>query len=104
MAGSSEFIVLTIALALMAGVLLIIGGLLRLGILADFLSRPVLDGFMVGVAISIVIGQLSKIVGYEPEGYRFVPDMIQFVTHIGDIHLPTFVVGVTSLVLLFFIA
>ena len=101
MAGSPEFIVLTIALALMAGVLLIIGGLLRLGILADFLSRPVLDGFMVGVAISIAIGQLSKIVGYEPEGYRFVPDLIQFVTHIGDIRLPTFVVGVTSLVLLF---
>ena len=99
--GSPEFIVLSIALALMVGVLLIIGGILRLGVLADFLSRPVLDGFVVGVAISIVIGQLDKILGFEPEGYDFVPDAVQFVTHIGQTNQLTLIVGLISLALLF---
>lgn len=100
-AGSPEFIVTTIALALVVGIVLIIGGFLKLGILADFLSRPVLDGFVVGVAISIAIGQLDKILGFEPEGYDFVPDFIQFITHIDQAYLPAVVVGLVSLALLF---
>jgi SulP family sulfate permease len=100
-AGSPEFIILTIALALIVGILLIIGGFLKLGVLADFLSRPVLDGFVVGVAISIVVGQLDKILGFEPAGYDFVPDVIQFITHIGQAHLATVIVGLVSLGLLF---
>lgn len=99
--GSAEFILLTIALALMVGVFMIIGGLLKLGVLADFLSRPVLDGFVVGVAISIAVGQLDKILGFEPEGYDFVPDVLQFITHLNQIHMATFVIGMISLALLF---
>ena len=57
---SGEWVVLSIALALMVGVFLIIGGFLRLGVLADFLSRPVLDGFVVGVAISIAVGSWTR--------------------------------------------
>ena len=49
--GSQEFVIMTIALALMVGLMLILGGFLKLGVLADSLSRPVLDGFVVGVAI-----------------------------------------------------
>lgn len=100
-AGSEEFILLTIALAFMVGLLSIVGGLLRLGVLADFLSRPVLDGFIVGVAISIAIGQLDKIVGFAPQGYDFVPEILLFVRDIGMVHGPTFVVGTLSLLLLF---
>jgi len=98
---SQEWVLLTIALALMVGVLLILGGFLRLGVLADFLSRPVLDGFVVGVAISIAVGQLDKVLGYEPEGYNFVPDLVQFIAHINLIHWPTAIVGGISLALLF---
>ncbi len=100
-AGSPEFIVLTIALALTVGVMLIIGGFLKLGVLADFLSRPVLDGFVVGVAISIAVGQLDKILGYEPQGYDLVPDMLLIISDIGMTNLPTLVVGSISLALLF---
>ncbi len=100
-AGSPEFIMLTIALALMTGILLIISGFLHLGVLADFLSRPVLDGFIVGVAISIAVGQLDKILGFEPEGYSFVPDSIQFLTHLGQTNVLTLLVGSISLALLF---
>jgi SulP family sulfate permease len=99
--GSPEFIVLTIALALMVGVMLIIGGFLRLGVLADFFSRPVLDGFVVGVAFSILVGQLGKILGFEPEGYDFMPDILLIISNIGMTHLPTLAVGSISLALLF---
>lgn len=99
--GSAEFIILTIALAIVAGIFLIIGGFLKLGVLADFLSRPVLDGFVVGVAISIAVGQLDKILGFVPEGYDFVPETIQFITHLGQTHTATFLVGFASLLLLF---
>lgn len=100
--GSEEFIILTIALALMVGIMMIIGGLLRLGVLADFLSRPVLDGFVVGVAISIAVGQLDKLLGYEVEGgYDFIPEILLLIRDIGMIHWPTFIVGMVSLILLF---
>ncbi len=99
--GSPEFIILSIALALMVGIILIIGGFLRLGVLADFLSRPVLDGFVVGVAISIAVGQLDKVLGFEPDGYDFIPDVLLFVTNLDMIHWPTLVVGAISLALLF---
>ena len=99
--GSPEFIILTIALALMVGLFLILGGFLRLGVLADFLSRPVLDGFVVGVAISIAVGQLDKLLGYEAGGYDFVPEVLRLIKDIGMIHWPTFIVGLVSLALLF---
>ena len=101
-AGSPEFVVMTIALALVVGIMLIIGGFLKLGVLADFLSRPVLDGFVVGVAISIAVGQLDKLLGYEPEGgYDFVPDILLLIKDIGMVDWPTLVVGLASLALLF---
>jgi high affinity sulfate transporter 1 len=98
---SEEWVLLSIALALMVGIFLILGGFLRLGVLADFLSRPVLDGFVVGVAVSIAVGQLDKILGYEPEGYYFVPDLLKFIFHLNLIHWPTAIVGAVSLALLF---
>lgn len=101
-AGSPAFIVLTIALALVTGILLILGGLLRLGVLADFLSRPVLDGFVVGVAITIAVGQLDKLLGFQAEGvYDLTPQIVTIARHIGMTHWPTLVVGLLSLALLF---
>lgn len=99
--GSAEFILLTIVLALVVGVMLIIGGFLKLGVLADFLSRPVLDGFVVGVAISIAVGQLDKILGFAPDGYAFVPDMLQFIARLNQTDIPTLLVGGICLALLF---
>jgi SulP family sulfate permease len=101
-AGSPEFITLSIALALVVGILLIIGGLLHLGVLADFLSRPVLDGFVVGVAISIAVGQLDKIMGFSVESpYKLAPDLLVIAANLDMIDWPTFFVGAASLGLLF---
>lgn len=102
-AGSDEFISLTIMLAILVGLLLIIGGLLRAGVLADFFSKPVLDGFIVGVAITIVVGQLDKLLGYEVEELEFIPDILVLFKDFGMTHWPTLVIGLVSLALLFLI-
>ncbi len=100
--GSANFITLSILLAMIVGGLLIGASFLRLGLLADFLSRPVLDGFVVGVAISIAIGQLDKLFGFAPiSNYNFIPDVLLFVRDVGLIHWPTFIVGAVSLAMLF---
>jgi high affinity sulfate transporter 1 len=100
--GSPDFILLTILLALIVGVMLIGAGILRLGMLADFLSRPVLDGFVFGVALSVAIGQLDKIFGFEPEKtFDFLPGVLLFIRDIELINVPTMIVGLTSLALLF---
>ena len=100
--GSDEFIALTITLAILTGIVLFLSGLLRLGVLADFLSKPVLGGFVVGLAITIAVGQLDKILGYEPrEANDFIPEILVLLTDIGKIHWATFVVGAVSLALLF---
>jgi len=87
----------------MTGLFLVIGGLLRLGILADFLSRPVLDGFVVGVAITVVVGQLDKMLGYEaPETeLAFIPEVLALLSDIAMTHWATLAVGLVSLALLF---
>jgi len=104
-AGTDEWIALTAALAIMTGVFLVIGGLLRLGVLADFLSRPVLDGFVVGVAITVAVGQLDKMLGYELAEVEldFIPDVLVLISDLGMTHWPTLVVGLVSLALLFLI-
>jgi high affinity sulfate transporter 1 len=102
-AGSDDFINLTITLALLTGLVLIISGLLRLGVLADFLSKPVLGGFVIGLAISIAVGQLDKVLGYEAEVpvLNFIPDLLAIIADLGMTHLPTLIVGAVSLALLF---
>ena len=103
--GTEEWIALTAALAILTGLFLVIGGLLRLGILADFLSRPVLDGFVVGVAITVVVGQLDKMLGYEAAEteLEFMPEILALLADLAMTHWPTLVVGLVSLALLFII-
>ena len=55
----------TAALALVTGIVALVAGLLRLGFLASFISEPVLKGFIVGLALTIIIGQVPKLFGIE---------------------------------------
>jgi len=60
----ARYLDLSITLSLVVGTLCISGGILRLGAVANFLSRPVLIGFLNGMALTIVSGQLGKICGF----------------------------------------
>lgn len=59
-AGSQRYLALTIALAIMCGVALVVAGLARLGFIAKFLAKPVLDGFIIGLAFTIAIGRRAS--------------------------------------------
>ncbi len=68
--NESLYTTLAVALAVFSGVACIVAGMFRLGFLADFLGKPVLVGFMNGIAISIVLGQIGKVFGFSIESGR----------------------------------
>ena len=73
-------------LALMTGVLALAAGLLRLGFLANFISEPVLKGFIIGLALTIIIGQVPKLLGIEKEEGDFFEQLWGVITNLGDTH------------------
>jgi high affinity sulfate transporter 1 len=92
---------LSVTLALLAGVLCIGASFLKLGALADFLSKPILVGFLNGIALSILLGQIGNIFGYSITAGGIVPRLIEFIGKLGATHWPTLAVGFgTFLVLL----
>src|SRR5512139_1747798 len=70
--GSPEYAGATITLALLSGLLLLGMGLLRLGFLANFLSHPVISGFITASAVQIAAGQLAPVLGIKAEGETFL--------------------------------
>ena len=97
----STFYALTAGLALLSGAVFVIAGLARLGFLADFMSRPVLAGFIVGLAMTIAAGQLHKLFGIHHTGENFFGDIGAVVGHLDETVVATLVVGFGSLALLF---
>lgn len=61
--GSDRFMAMTAALAITTGLAALLAGILRLGFLANFISEPVIKGFIVGLALTIIIGQVPKLLG-----------------------------------------
>jgi high affinity sulfate transporter 1 len=100
-ADAESFVELTVALMIVVGVVLALAAVAKLGILAEFLSEPVLKGFITGVAITIVGGQLGKVLGVEAEGEGFIAEMVDLGRHVGDAHGATIVVGLICLAALF---
>lgn len=93
----ARFIQLTVLLAFMAGVLLMIGGLLKFGSIAKFLSEPVLMGFLVGVAIDIALGQSEKLFALELEGDGFFSELWSLITQLPDADPLTVAIGFGSI-------
>jgi high affinity sulfate transporter 1 len=91
---------LSVMLAFLAGLLCIGASFLRLGALADFLSRPILLGLLHGVAISIVLGQISRLFGFPIEAHGIIPRFIEFASKLGETHWPTLAVALATFVVL----
>lgn len=96
-AGSPEYVQLTAALALSIGLAALIAGLLRLGFLANFISEPVLKGFVIGVALTIIIGQVPKLLGVEKGPGEFFEQLWSLLGELGSISGATLAVGSVSL-------
>ncbi len=87
-------------LALLVGAICLVAGLCGLGFLADLLSRPVLVGYMTGVAVIMISGQLDKVSGVEVTGDEFVDQIRSFASGLGSVHVPTVVLSAAVLALL----
>ena len=98
--GSAEFIVLTAGLALMAGVVSVLAGLLRLGRIAQFFSASVLTGFVSGLAVVIAMKQLPKLFALEAGSGNVWQRFHHLVVHLPETHLTTLLVGLSCLVLM----
>jgi sulfate permease, SulP family len=97
----ARYAVLAAALALLVGVLSLVAWLVRIGFVADLLSRPVLVGYLAGVALIMVVGQLGRITGVPVTGTGFVRQAVSFLRGLGDAQLATASVAACVLVFLF---
>ncbi len=101
-AGSPEYIAAAALLALMSGVILFAFGLMRLGMLAQFLSHPVISGFISGAALLIIIGQLRPLLEIDAEGRNAVDLLFGILASLDEINPLTAALGIAALALLGF--
>ena len=85
------------ALALTSGVIYAVMGILRLGWIVNFISRPVLHAFIAGLSISIIVGQLDGLLGLEVEGESVVRRALDVIGQLADAHGLTTAIGIGAL-------
>ena len=93
----ARFLELTAALALVVGAILLAAGLARLGFMANFLAKSVITGFVFGLAVTIVIGQLPNLLGVEGGGVGTLQQFATVVEQLGDLNPWTLAVGGSAL-------
>ncbi len=94
------YLSLSVALAALAGLCCILASFIRLGALADFLSKPILVGFLNGVSVHILAGQLGKLAGVSIDAPGVVPATVQLLEQYADYHWPTLLVGLVAFAVL----
>lgn len=87
-------------LALTVGALCLVARLVRLGVLANFLSRPILTGFFAGISLSILIGQIKRFTGVDIEAEGLVAPVLELAREAASIHWPSLVLALACFVLL----
>lgn len=98
--GSPEYTTLALHLALLAGMFLLLFGTLRLGVVANLLSHPVIAGFATGSALLIIIGQLKSLLGLSGGGHTALELAASLLSKLADTSVPSLALGGTALVLL----
>lgn len=96
-----RFAALAATLAMIVGVLCLIGWVGRLGFIADLLSKPVLVGYLAGVALLMIVGQLGTLLGVDLAGETTFATLRSFGESLGNVHVPTLITGVVVLAALF---
>jgi high affinity sulfate transporter 1 len=96
----SRYAVLAAALALVVGGLCLVARVARLGFLADLLSKPVLVGYLAGIAVLMIVSQLEKVTGVPVSGDSVAAEIASFVAGLDGVHPATTLLSVGVLVLL----
>jgi SulP family sulfate permease len=99
--GTPEYAAAAILLAFLSGLMLTVMGLLRLGFLANFLSHPVIAGFITASAIIIAAGQIKNLTGVPVDGHNLVQQVESLFTHLDRFNLWTALIGLAAIVFLF---
>ena len=102
-AGTPEYWAVAITLAFLSGLLLLAMGLLRLGFLANFLSHPVISGFISASGILIAASQLKTLMGVKADGRNFVDLSLALLSQVGQTHVLTLSIGVLTVAFLFWV-
>jgi sulfate permease, SulP family len=87
-------------LAVLVGIMLILAAVLRLGVVASFISEPVLTGFKAGIGLVIILDQVPKLLGVHFDKGGFLQNLLALIHHLPETSLPTLAVGVAMLLIL----
>ena len=101
--GTAGYVTAALTLAFLSGAMLLALGLFRLGFLANFLSHPVIAGFITASGILIAASQLRHILGIEAEGHTLVEILASLWAHLGEVNFITVLLGVTATGFLFWV-
>ncbi|MDI1461147.1 sulfate permease [Catellatospora sp. KI3] len=96
-----RYAALAAGLAALVGLLCLLCRVVRLGFVADLLSKPILVGYLAGVAVIMIIGQLERLTGVPVDGQSLLGEVRAFLGGLGDIHPATLALGAAVLVFLF---
>jgi SulP family sulfate permease len=101
--GSAAYWPVAITLAFLSGAMLLAMGLLRLGFIANFLSHPVISGFISASGLLIAASQLKTLMGVQAQGHHFVDLLAALARQVPQTHTLTLVVGVLATGFLFWV-
>lgn len=96
-----RYVALASSVALIVGVLFLVAGRLRLGVLSDFIARSVLKGFTFGLALTIISRQLPKLLGTPADGSGFAERILHIVDGGHGPNLPTLLLSAVVVLFLF---
>ncbi|MFG6591800.1 SulP family inorganic anion transporter [Sulfitobacter sp. 1A12157] len=101
--GTAGYVTAALTLAFLSGAMLLVLGLLRLGFLANFLSHPVIAGFITASGILIAASQLRHILGIEAEGHTLPQILSSLWAHLGEVNAITLGLGLAATAFLFWV-
>ena len=96
--NSTAYVPLSAALALMVGIILLVAGAARLGFLSQFLAASVVTGFVIGLAVTITVGQIPALLGIPSVSGTIIEKLVQILESLDELNPYTTVLGVGSLV------
>jgi sulfate permease, SulP family len=96
----ARYMALAGVLALLVGVVLIAGGFAKIGFIADFVSEPVLSGYIIGAAGIMIASQVGKLFGISLENDDFFPKIWELITKLDQTHRLTFLIGLLLIAIL----
>jgi high affinity sulfate transporter 1 len=97
----ARYAAIAAGLAVVVGLLSVLAFVARLGFVADLLSRPILVGYLAGVAVTMIVGQVSQLTGVPVDGGGVPAALLSFLRNLGKVDVPTVVFAGVSLALLF---